>query len=260
MADALAIPMRAQLLFGRVMHRRLRPRQNRFNYPVLFLRMPMSALAGAEHRWFSLNRWNLFSLHFKDYGPGDGTAPQTWLPALLATEGFADIDGEIVLQTFPRVLGYVFNPVSFWFCHDRSGATRVILAEVNNTFGERHAYLLARADRAAIGKAEALQVRKAFHVSPFLPVEGGYRFRFMQDATHSLARIEYFDLTGDCLHTSISGDAADWQPQVFLRAFLRYGPMSALVIARIHYQALRLWCKRARFFRKPAPPNEAVTR
>ena len=255
------MPMQPQILFGRVMHRRLRPRENRFTYPVFFLRLPISGIEHTEHRWFSLNRWNLFSLHYKDYGPGDGTPPQAWLKALLAANGLDDIaDGEVVLQTFPRVLGYVFNPVSFWFCHDRVGAVRAILAEVNNTFGERHGYLLARGDRGPLGRTDTLQVSKVFHVSPFLPVEGGYRFRFAQDETHSLARIEYFDHAGDALHTSISGDAAAWDPRVFLRAFFRYGPMSCLVIARIHYQALRLWLKGVRFFRKPNPPREVITR
>jgi uncharacterized protein len=248
------------LYWGEVLHRRLRPRVNAFRYRVCFVALPMSRLGLAENRWFSINRFNLFSLHYRDYGPGDGRHPLAWLRELLAAERLGAADGEIVLQTFPRVLGYVFNPVSFWHCFDRAGDVRAVVCEVNNTFGERHCYLLAHPDGAPLRSGETLHARKVFHVSPFFPVAGDYRFRFRLGADRALARIDYHDAAGDLLHTSVSGSSRDWTARSFARTFAAHGWMTLAVIARIHYQALRLAAKRVRFFRKPAPPAQAVTR
>ena len=240
------------------MHRRLRPVENRFVYGVFFLRLPLSTIARAGSALFSINRWNLFSLRFADYGTGGD--PLEWIRGLLSREGFGHLDGEVVLQTFPRVLGYVFNPVSFWLCHDKAGALRAVLAEVHNTFGESHAYLLARADGGAIGSGDVLEARKDFHVSPFLRIEGGYRFRFVDAGGRSLVRVDYADAEGDMLHTSISGEAAPLGTSALLRAFFGYPLMTLGVIVRIYWQALRLWVRRVPFTRKPVPPAKAITR
>jgi uncharacterized protein len=249
-----------RLYFGTVMHRRLRPTENSFRYPVFFLSVPLTCAESLENRWFSVNRWNVFSLRYADYGARDGSDPLAWAHEVLESNGLGCADGEIWLQTFPRVLGYVFNPVSFYFCRDRAGALRAVLCEVNNTFGERHHYLLAHPDARPIGPQDTLQASKAFHVSPFARVAGGYRFRFRTQGASTLARIEYFDAGGDLLHTSISGEAAAYGPQALARAFVRYPWMTLGVILRIHYQALRLWLKRVPFFRKPVPPAEVLTR
>ena len=249
-----------KLYFGKVMHRRLRPASNAFVYPVFFLSVPLTRTESLANRWFSVNRWNLFSLRFADYGARDGSDPLAWAHELLESSGLGCADGEIWLQTFPRVLGYAFNPVSFFFCHDRAGALRAVLCEVNNTFGERHHYLLAHADARPIAPEDTLTARKVFHVSPFARVEGEYRFRFRTEGAQTLARIEYLDAAGDVLHTSISGEAAPYTTRALIGAFLRYPWMTFGVIARIHYQALRLWLKRVPFFHKPAPPAEALTR
>lgn len=250
-----------RIFFGKVMHRRLRPVDSRFVYGVFFLRLPLSRIAEAGSALFSVNRWNVFSLRYADYG--NGGEPLDWIRGLLAREGMAHVDGEVVLQTFPRVLGYVFNPVSFWLCHDREGGLRAVLAEVRNTFGERHAYLLARSDCGAIGAGDVLQARKDFHVSPFLRVEGGYCFRFAGDAGtdgRCLVRIDYADGDGDILHTSISGVPEPLATRALLRAFFAYPLMTLGVILRIHWQALRLWVRRVPFVRKPHPPRTEVTR
>jgi len=254
---------------GTVIHRRLRPVDHRFRYRVFYLRFPLSRIGELRNRLFSLNRFNLFSFHFADHG--DGGDPHTWIRGLLAREGVSGADGEIVLQTFPRVLGYVFNPVSFWYCHAADGGLRAILAEVNNTFGERHCYLLEGADpRAGIRTGELLRATKVFHVSPFCAVEGSYRFRFVAgagagtgrpaDALRCVARIDYADQAGDLLHTSVSGAAGPFSAAALLRVCLSHPMMTLGVIARIHWQALRLWLKRVPFHHKPAPPAQTVTR
>jgi hypothetical protein len=265
--EAGRVTARAQLYFGQVMHRRMRPVKNRFVYPVFFLRVPLSDPHCLRGPLFGVNCWNLFSFYFRDHGARDGSSPLGWIRALLVSEGLGDVAGEVWLQTFPRVLGYVFNPVSFWFCHDRSGALRAVLCEVSNTFGERHHYLLAHPDGGPINvrpEGAALRARKVFHVSPFCAVGGEYRFCFRQEGEGAgatvLARIDYADEAGDLLHTSISGRAAPFTTIALARAFVTYPWMTLLMIARIHWQAARLWIKRVPFFSKPVPPVEDVSR
>ena len=251
----------AQILFGSVMHRRLRPAQHRFTYPVFALLLPLHRLDEVAAPCFSVNRRNLFSFRFEDHGARDGSHPLPWIRALLAREGIA-ADGEVWLQCFPRMLGYVFNPVSFWYCHDRDGQLAAVLAEVNNTFGERHNYLVAHADGRPIRDGEALQARKVFHVSPFMAVQGHYRFRFhaRPGDPRRLARPHHSDAEGDLLHTAISGRAAPLTGARLMRAFFGYPWMTLGVMARIHWHALRLWLKRVPFFSKPQPPLEETTR
>ena len=255
----------ARLFVGQVMHRRLRPAQNRFVYPVYFCFLPLADIERAASLFFSLNRWNLFSFHFADHGARDGSPPLPWIRRLLEQEGI-DADGEVWLQCFPRVLGFVFNPISLWFCHQRSGELIAVLAEVHNTFGERHNYLLAHADGRAIRDGETMLARKVFHVSPFIAVAGHYRFRFharagaVGRAAWRLARIDHVDAAGDLLHTAISGNAEALASGPLLKAFVRFPLLTLGVVVRIHWQALKLWVKRVPLFTKPEPPPEETTR
>jgi DUF1365 family protein len=164
------------------------------------------------------------------------------------------------------VLGYVFNPVSFWFCHRADGALRAIVCEVNNTFGERHFYLLDTGSVMHWGLQ--LTSKKVFHVSPFCAVEGSYRFRFMRttqkvnniDRECVVARIDYHDDQGPLLLTSISGRLEPLTSRSAAKAFFRHPLMTIGVITRIHWQALKLFTKRVPFFRKPLPPPTPLTR
>lgn len=252
--------MRPLLYFGKVMHARLRPKRNAFAYRVFFLRIPLSRLRELSGPLLSLNRWNLFSFNESDHGARDGSPLEPWIRSLLAREGIRGADGEVVLQAFPRVLGYVFNPVSFWFCHDRGGALRAILCEVNNTFGESHNYLLAHADGRAIVDGEVLTARKVFHVSPFCEVRGRYTFRFDGGHGDCRARIDYGDNDGRLLATAVWGRAVPLRTVNLLRAFLFYPWMTVGVMARIHYQALKLWLKGVKYVPKPLPPAQETTR
>ena len=248
--------------FGQVRHLRLKPARNAFAYRTYFLMLPMRSLQLAGASPSPLPRNRLAPISFYDRDHGDGRGPESggalaWLDELLAREGVLDADGEVWLHCYPRVLGFTFKPVSFWYCHRKDASLRAVVVEVNNTFGQRHCYLL---DTPRFG-AE-LRADKVFHVSPFCPVEGGYRFRFMVDAarTRTVARIDYDDALGPVLRTSVSGTLEPVTPAALRRALWRYPLMTLAVVARIHWQALRLALKRVRFFRLPTPPVAPVSR
>lgn len=234
-----------RLLLGHVMHRRLRPAVNAFVYPVFFVQLPLRRLAEAGNALFSIDRFNLLSLYQRDHGARDGSPLLPWIEQLLRRHSLPH-DGEVVLQAFPRVLGYVFNPVSFWFCHDRNGDLVAVLAEVNNTFGARHHYLLHQ-QGAPLRDGQVLEADKALHVSPFCTVEGGYRFHFHLDRPVQRVRIDYADAAGTVLATAISGRARAWSTAALASALLRMPLLTLGVMARIHWQALRLWRKRVPF-------------
>ncbi len=251
-----------QLCLGQVRHTRLQPRRHAFSYGIYYLRLPLRSMGdgGFTSRLLSRNRWNVLS--FRDRDHGDGQQPLlAWIDGLLRQHGVLDADGEIWLQTMPRVLGYVFNPISFWFCHQRDGSLRAVLCDVRNTFGERHMYLLETG--AAIPYGSELSAKKIFHVSPFCRVEGAYRFRFMRSqraAERHLACVDYDDERGPLLKTSLSGQAHVISDLAVAGAFLAHPLMSFGVVFKIHWQALRLWLRRVPFFSKPVPPQQEVSR
>ena len=244
--------------FGQVRHSRLKPAKNAFAYPNYFLMLPMRAMQASPAQTLAHNRSGLLSFFDCDHGDGRANAV-SWIDELLRREGIEDAQGEIWLQTYPRVLGYTFKPVSFWYCHATDGELRAIVVEVNNTFGERHCYLL---DKPQYG--HELTADKVFHVSPFCTLEGSYRFRFMRSSHGGIekivARIDYDDASGPLIQTSVSGTLEPMTKASIRKALLRYPAMTFGVVARIHWQALKLWLKRVPFVPKPKPPKIFVTR
>lgn len=256
--------MTPQLCTGTVMHARFAARQSptahRFVYPLFFLALPLSQLQDADNRCFGIERARPLSLRYRDHGARDGSPLLPWIRQLLAAEGISAADGEVVLQTFPRMFGFVFNPVSFWFCHDRAGALRAVLAEVRNTFGDHHNYLVAHADQRPITAADTLTARKIFHVSPFFPVAGEYRFRFDIGAQRRRVELDYW-LDGErVLATALEGRPQPLAAGALGRALLRQPLLTLAVVWRIHWQAVCLWWKRAVFHSRPQPPLQETTR
>ncbi|ROQ89408.1 hypothetical protein EDF72_5317 [Delftia acidovorans] len=242
--------------FGHVWHRRLRPVEHAFRYPGYFLMLPLRSLRTQPDAALRRNRLGWLSFHDSDHGEG-GCDALAWFEQLLHSEGIADADGEVWLHTFPRVLGYVFKPVSFWYAHRADGSLAAVLAEVNNTFGERHAYLLAGPD---LDWGREQVARKQFHVSPFCEVRGEYRFRFERGEDRTLARVDLHDEDGPLLQTSVSGVLHPLDGATVRRAFFGTPLMTLGVVARIHWHALRLWAKRVPFHGKPSEPKRFVTR
>ena len=254
-------PLVAQIGFGQVRHTRHRPKHHAFAYATYFLQLPLRSLKANGNGALARNRRAALAFHDRDHGDGRADC-LSWIDGLLLQHGITDAEGEVWLHTYPRVLGYSFRPVSLWYCHRADGSLRAVVAEVNNTFGERHCYLL---DQPKYGVP--CTAAKVFHVSPFCPVRGQYRFVFMrtdgdaQTPARTVARIDYFDAAeqGVLINTSVSGVLEPLTAQTTRRALWRYPAMTFGVIARIHWQAMHLWIKRAPFFRQPAPPTRFVS-
>ena len=244
--------------FGQVRHKRLRPAPNAFAYKTYFLMLPLRSMAQQSCEPLARNRSSALSFFDADHGDGRANC-LAWLDEVMLQNGITDAQGQVWLHTYPRVLGYTFKPVSFWYCHNLQGDLRAVLVEVNNTFGERHCYLLD-----APGYGVEAQAKKVFHVSPFCQVRGSYRFRFMR-TTHNgqdktIATIDYDDEHGHLLKTSVGGTLEPITRASLRKALWCYPAMTLGVTLRIHWQALKLWRKRVPFFSKPVPPKEFLSR
>jgi DUF1365 family protein len=250
---------RSCLYVGEVMHRRARP-AHKLRYRVFSLLLDLDELPALDRRlrWFSYNRFNFLSFHDRDHGRCDGTSPRAWIEDALAAHGLPT-GGRIALLCFPRLFGYVFNPLSVFFCYAPAGGLAAILYEVRNTFGDKHGYLIALpADHegsAPIRHACA----KDFYVSPFLPIAGEYRFQLKEPTERLSLQIRHM-LDGDeallATHTAAREALTD---ESIRRNLIRHKLMTVKVMMGIHWEALLLWLKGARFHSHPPPPATDIT-
>lgn len=236
-------------------HGRKGPVQNAFRYTVDYVLIDPERARGPS--LFSRNRANLMSLQDKDHGgmPGSGRGA-AWAREVL--ESFGLPKDRLLLLAQPRLLGHVFNPVSFWLAYDHNDNLRAVIAEVSNTFGDRHSYLCHRPDRAPISREDTMTAEKIFHVSPFQPVAGSYAFRFDIRPDRIGIWIDYSTESGG-LYTNLIGPREVLTNRGILASALRRPFGSRRVLALIHWQALKLWLKKARFNRRPLPPKEDVS-
>ena len=260
---AQGAPLRARIGFGEVRHKRLAPVEHAFAYPTCFLMLPLRSLRRQPDAVLARNRRAPFG--FRDADHGDGRADSlAWLEELLAGEGIADADGEVWLHCIPRMFGFAFKPVSFWYAHRADGTLAAIVVEVNNTFGERHCYLLA-GDGLDFGRM--LSAAKVFHVSPFCETRGDYAFRFMRtdlaardECGRTAVRVELHVDGAPLLLTSVSGRIEPLTRGAVRFALWTLPAMTAVIVARIHWHALKLWLKKLPIIGKPVPPELAVSR
>lgn len=231
---------------GTVVHSRLRPRRHRLRYSVVSALIDLDELAtlDREVRFFGHNRFAPVSFHDADHGPGDGTLLRAWVAGELKRAGILGEPAAIRVLCYPRLWGYVFNPLSVFFCHKPDGTLAALIYEVSNTFGERHAYVLAVGDAGTGGDGDIRQAcAKTFYVSPFMAVEGHYRFRVRPPGETVAVAIHYGDGDGALLTAAFAGNRQPFSNASVLRLALRQPLMTLKVIAGIHWEALRLWFK-----------------
>jgi hypothetical protein len=243
---------------GETYHGRRGATKNAFRYSIDYVMMDAEAdvqtpsLFGRGHR-------GLMSVHDSDHGgrprQGRGAA---WVRDVLRTHNVAN-PARIELLAQPRVLGHVFNPVSFWLCYDETEILRTVIAEVTNTFGDRHSYLCRHEDGREIIKADTIAAQKLLHVSPFQPVEGGYVFRFDIQLDSIEIWIDYSRSNGGLIAT-LSGPRKPITNGSILEAVFRRPFGSRRVLTLIHWQAIKLWFKGATFRSQPAPPSNEVSK
>ena len=243
---------------ARVSHARRVPEVNRFSYSMNCLLLDEAALAGrATVRLFSYGRPNIVSLHPEDHGVA-GCKGIDGVRDLARESGIDGVD-HVLLLTQPRYWGYVFNPVSFWLMAGSAGNLRAVLAEVHNTWGDRHGYLCARDTGEDIDGDCWTMSPKRLHVSPFFDVAGEYRFRFRLLESRVSVRIRYDDGRGGGLETSITGERRPFTDREIARALLSLPFGAARTTAMIHWQALQLWRKGVPVLRRPNPPDGGIT-
>lgn len=245
--------IKTSLLFGHVTHKRLAPRVNAFRYQIYYLLLPLSKIGKEiETGLLTYNRFGLLSFYDKDHGNRDGSNLNDWAKDILHQNNRNDIDGEIILITMPRIFGYVFNPVSFYLCHDKRANLKAVICEVNNTFGETHSYLCAPSDKSIINEDDWLHGQKLFHVSPFIERQGHYNFRFAVSGNTKGIWINLDDEKGTpLLLTSVTGKEESLSKKSVQKAFWNYPLMTFKAIFLIHWQAVKLLFKGTRYVHKP---------
>lgn len=240
---------------SRVMHRRLVAPLYRFVYRLFYLLLDVDRIGELDRtlRLFSHNRFNLVSFHDRDHGGGEPGGLRAWAERMLAAEGVRLDGGRIRLLCLPRLLGFAFNPIAVWYCEHRDGSLCAVIVEVRNTFGERHSYLIASGGRPLTYEGPH-EKEKCFHVSPFMDLAGGYSFRFSEPGETVRVLIHETRAGAPLLDATLAGERAALTDGRLLAQVAAMPWMTLKVVVGIHWEALKLWLRGARFHRKPEPP------
>jgi uncharacterized protein len=244
---------------GQVTHARTRPREHKLSYRVYSLLLDLDELDTLDRtlRLFSVDRWNLFSFHRKDRGDGSGRDLRGQVEASLRAAGIEPDGGPIRLLTMPRLLGWSFNPLSIYFCHRRNGEIAAILWEVDNTFGERHAYMIPVSPNIS-GEIRQTCAKELF-VSPFMGMDMTYTFHVRPPGQLFNLRIDANDSAGLLLCARQTAHRLELSDRSLLRAFFAIPALTLRVVAGIHWQAMKLWWKGVGLQPHPRPPANPVS-
>ncbi|MFK0166639.1 DUF1365 domain-containing protein [Rhizobium sp. NPDC090279] len=251
--------LRSALFPGLVTHARSKPKQHRLSYRIYSLLIDLDELDEIDRRLrlFSVDRFNLFSFYRKDRGDGSGSDLKKQVEQCMRKAGIEPDGGPIRLLTMPRLLGWAFNPLSVFFCYATDASLKAILWEVDNTFGERHGYMIpVEAD----GATEIVQqCDKAFHVSPFMDMDLRYQFRVSPPTDMLSIRIDTFDREGPVLTARHLAHRTALTDRALLKAFFTIPFLTFRVIGGIYWEALKIWSKGIGLRGHPLPPEEPIT-
>ncbi len=247
---------------GAVMHARLNPFGHRFVYRVFSILIDVDRLAeaGRMSRLFSVNRANLASFHESDQSERPGETVRQYADRLLAESGLLERPARILLLSYPRILGYVFNPLSVYFCYNHSGELTAMIYAVRNTFGGRHTYVAPIRGGEFTDAGVRQTRRKVFHVSPFIGMDARYHFRIMPPGRTVRLRIHETEEGKPLLSATFAGDHRPLDTSTLALCLARFPLMTFKIVAGIHWEALKLWLKGARFHTTPPAPSTASFR
>ena len=252
-----AVGPTSALYLGSVMHRRMTPRRHRLRYRAFWLLIDLDEDDAPNRlRLFSRNRFNLVSFHELDHGDEGRQPLRAYVERTLAEHAFAWDGGRIALLCMPRILGYVFNPLSIYFCYRRDGSLAALLYEVRNTFGQKHSYLLPVVTQTPVIRQRC---DKAFYVSPFLGMDLTYDFRVVPPSGKVSVVVSAANARGPVLTASLVGERRALSDWALARALLTHPLMTLKVVGAIHWEALKIWRKGIRLQPRPPAPASPVT-
>jgi len=234
---------------GFVTHRRFKPKRHFFSYKTFSLLIDLNEVKdlGREIKFFSYNKFNVLSFYDSDHGPRDGSCLIKWVKKVLAASRINFESGSIKLLCFPRFFGYVFNPLSIFYCYDKNSQLKAILYEVKNTFNEQHTYVFpaSTSSNLILHKCD-----KKFYVSPFIEMKTFYNFRLLKPGNNMNVFIKQADLDGVLLIACQVGKRLELNSKNLFFQFLKHPLMSFKVILAIHFEAFRLWSKGIKHVKK----------
>lgn len=238
------------LIKGEIMHHRFFPKKNSFKYDSIYISFPISCINQLKNKLFSFNKFNLFSFYNKDYNQNNSKYLTNWLQDILQKNQINNIRN-IILFTHPRILGYVFNPVSFWLCLDNNNDLIAVLSEVSNRNKQKHNYLCVKENIEPINSNEWLEAKKEFYVSPFMEIEGKYKFKFERKENKMNFYINYLVDGKLKLSTYLKCNFIEFNARNLIINFCKIPFATFKTTILIHYQALKLFSKKIKFYKCP---------
>ncbi len=250
--------MTSSIYNGSVIHKRFKPKKHFFKYSVFSLLVDLSELEDLDKKikFFSFNRFNLVSFYEKDHGLRDGSSLIEWVKKNLDENEIYSKNIKIKLLCYPRIFGYVFNPLSVFFIYDTEEKLISILYEVKNTFGEQHTYIFKVKDDANLFQHNC---SKKFHVSPFIEMNCSYFFRILKPGEKMSVIIDQYQMDEKILFASQDGKRVDFTSKELLKSYLKHPLMTFKIISAIHYEAFKLWTKGIKFIKKKFKIKNNIT-
>lgn len=247
----------SKIYTGKVIHRRFKPKEHYFKYNVFSLLIDLNELEEINKyiKFFSYNKFNIISFYDKDHGDRDGSSIKLWVKKNLRNIGIMTEDISIKLLCYPRIFGYVFNPLSTYFIYNKHSELISIFYEVKNTFGEQHTYIFKAQDEKTVQN----KCKKKFYVSPFIEMDCEYHFKTLNPREQLSVVINQNDKDGKLLFASQDGISKDFNNKNLILSYLTHPLMTFKIIGAIHYEAFKLWAKRIKLIAKKIKLKNNIT-
>ena len=247
----------SKIYTGKVIHKRFKPKEHYFKYNVFSLLIDLNELEqiNKDIKFFSYNKFNIISFYDKDHGDRDGSSIKLWVKKNLRNIGIMTEDISIKLLCYPRIFGYVFNPLSTYFIYNKHSELISIFYEVKNTFGEQHTYIFKAQDEKTVQN----KCKKKFYVSPFIEMDCQYNFKTLNPREQLSVVINQNDKDGKLLFASQDGISKDFNNKNLIFSYLTHPLMTFKIIGAIHYEAFKLWAKRIKLIAKKIKLKNNIT-